>query len=142
MRSIFHWKKNPIFLWFLCELCIWMCKRICYGQYCKMVLKFVVNERMALNTILIDLGKTSFLPQPRSLAITFFSPINNKNVTTNDVLTLLPHFLTLWATKMWQQNYNSHLGKIKMHFVYIYSVYQEENKWKHQKYILICSNLL
>ena len=59
-----------------------------------------------------------------------FSPLQaTKNVTTNDMLTMLSHFPD---TKMWQQSHNFHQSKINS-ISCTFTVYHEKNKERHRK---------
>ena len=60
--------------------------------------------------------------------VTFLFPKDNKNITTNDVLTSLSHIPTEKAKKKVTTKSQLSSELDKQHFTYIYTVYYEKNK--------------
>ena len=56
-----------------------------------------------------------------------FSPVGNENVTTDDVLSILPYFLPHTLQKC-DNKVTISSEQDKQHFMYIYTVYHEGNK--------------
>ena len=60
--------------------------------------------------------------------VTFLFPKDNRNITTNDVLTLLSHIPTEKAKNKVTTKSQLSSELDKQHFTYIYTVYHEKNK--------------